>query len=125
MSKVVKLSSLKKTWIIDLDGTVVRHNGYKTNGVDTFLPGALEFLKNLPPDDMIIFITSRHQEYAENTESFLNKYEIRYDTILYNAPYGERILINDKKPSGLITAIAINTKRDVFMSVKFEEDNNL
>ena len=27
-------------------------------------------------------------------------------------PYGERILINDKKPSGLRTSIAINKERD-------------
>jgi len=26
---VLKLSSLPKTWIIDLDGTILKHNGYK------------------------------------------------------------------------------------------------
>jgi hypothetical protein len=125
MPKIIRVSSLGKTWIIDLDGTMVKHNGYKIDGIDTFLPGALRFLKNLPPSDMIIFITSRHQEYATNIETFLNRHEVRYDTILYDAPHGERILINDRKSSGLITAIAVNTKRDVFMDAKFEEDTSL
>jgi 23S rRNA G2445 N2-methylase RlmL len=125
MFETIKVSSLGKTWILDFDGTIVKHNGYKLDGMDTFLPGALKFLRELPMDDMVVFITSRHQKYAVNTESFLNKYGIRYDAILYNAPYGERILINDKKPSGLVTAIAINTERDIFMDVKFGEDNQL
>ena len=50
---------------------------------------------------------------------------IRYDDIIYNAPYGERILVNDKKPSGLRTAIAVNTDRDVFMQDDFYVDDKL
>lgn len=34
----LKLSSLPKTWIFDLDGTILVHNGYK-NGGDRILPG--------------------------------------------------------------------------------------
>lgn len=43
--------------------------------------------------------------------------------VIYNAPYGERILINDSKPSGLKTALAYSTKRDEFCMVTFEIDN--
>ena len=35
-------SNLNKTWIFDLDGTLVIHNGYKC-GEDTLLPGVKEF----------------------------------------------------------------------------------
>ena len=45
---------------------------------------------------------------------------IRYDAIVCGVPYGERILVNDRKPSGLTTAIAMNTERDVFMDAAFE-----
>jgi hypothetical protein len=94
------LSTLGHTWIIDLDGTVVKHNGYKTEGEDSLLQGAGDFLSSIPENDMIVFITSRTDQYRELTEIFLKKHKIRYDYLIFNAPYGERILINDNKPSG-------------------------
>ena len=42
------LSTLPKTWFFDLDGTIVKHNGYKTDGQDTLLFGAAEYLAELP-----------------------------------------------------------------------------
>ena len=121
----ILVSKLNKTWILDLDGTICKHNGYKMETGDYLLQGAKEFLNSIDKDDMVIFITSRTVEYKEQTEQFLRKNQIKYDYIIYDAPYGERILINDKKDSGLVTAIAINTERDKFMKEKFEVDNNL
>ena len=34
------MSTLPKTWILDLDGTLVKHNGYKMDGEDSLLKGA-------------------------------------------------------------------------------------
>ncbi len=125
MSEVITLSGLGKTWILDLDGTIVKHNGYKLDGKDTLLEGAGDFLRSLPPEDMIIFLTSRDKSYGKATEDFLRRQGIRYDTVIYNAPYGERILINDRKPSGLKTAVAVNTDRDIFTRAIFIQDENL
>ncbi|EHL04235.1 hypothetical protein HMPREF0322_05155 [Desulfitobacterium hafniense DP7] len=119
------VSSLNKTWIFDLDGTVVKHNGHKIDGHDTLLMGAKEFFSDLPDGDMIVFITSRSLEYKAETEQFLTEAGIRFDAVLYGAPYGERILVNDTKPSGLPTAIAVNTVRDVFISEEFVVDEKL
>ena len=124
-NECIRLSPLGKTWILDIDGTIVLHNGYKINGVDSFLPGAKEFLLSIPKEDMIVFITSRTEEYAEITESFLRDNGIRFDRIIFNAPYGERILINDRKQSGLNTSVAVNTERDVFCKTAFCIDDNL
>lgn len=123
LENIVKISSLAKTWILDLDGTIVKHNGYKMDGVDSFLDGAEKFLKNIPEEDMVIFVTSRTNEWKELTENFLKKHNVRYNTIIYDAPYGERILINDGKPSGLKTALAFTTERDEFCKIVFETDN--
>ena len=112
MKQVLTLSSLGHTWILDLDGTIVKHNGYKIDGHDTFIGGAREFLKSIPKEDMIIFITSRKIEYKELTEKFLSDNNIRYDCIIYEAPYGERILMNDDKTSGLNMAHSIRKTRD-------------
>lgn len=125
MENTIILSALNKTWILDLDGTVVVHNGYQTAGKDALLPGAKEFLDAIPTGDMIIFLTSRKSDCASLTEQFLAENGIRYHAIVYNAPYGERILINDRKPSGLVTAIAVNTERDQFCTTVFRVDEAL
>ncbi len=111
-SKEIILSSLGHTWILDLDGTIVKHNGYKTDGHDTFLPGAKDFLEGIPEEDMIIFVTSRTDEFRQMTIDFLRGNAIRYNHIIFNAPYGERILVNDNKPSGLKCSVGINLHRD-------------
>ena len=120
-----KVSSLGKTWILDLDGTIVKHNGYKIDGHDSFLIGAKEFLEKIPKEDMIIFVTSRSDEYIDMTKKFLADNKIHYNAIIHNAPFGERILINDAKPSGLKMAIAVSPRRDEFMNDKFLVDYEL
>ncbi len=121
----ITLSTLGHTWIIDLDGTIVKHNGYKLDGIDSFLPGAKEFLESIPEKDMIIFLTSRTDDYRDITEQFLKSNNIVYDQIIYNAPYGERILINDDKPAGLKTGYSVNVKRDSGVDFVIYEDDAL
>lgn len=112
------LSSLGHTWILDLDGTLVKHNGYKIDGEDSFLEGVEAFLESITPKDMVIILTSRTKEYSGQTEAFLQEHKVRYDAIIYDVPYGERILVNDDKPSGLRTAIAVRKERDGGLHLK-------
>ena len=114
MGDFLILSTLPKTWIIDLDGTVLKHNGYKIDGIDTMLPGAKEYMDSIPSEDYILIMTSRTDEYKEMTLKFLKDNGIRYDEILFNMPYGERIVVNDRKPSGIDMAYSINMNRDSF-----------
>lgn len=108
------LSTLPKTWVFDLDGTLLKHNGYKTDGRDTVLPGVKAYLAEIPPEDKIVIFTSRTEEYREQTLRFLQQEQIRYDAILFGLPFGERIMVNDRKPSGLDMAVAVNMERDQF-----------
>lgn len=121
----IEVSALPKTWIFDLDGTIVKHNGYKLDGIDALLPGAREFLDKIPEDDMVIFITSREEQFRTMTEDFLKKENIRYHSIIFGSPYGERILVNDKKPSGLPMAYAVNAERNHFMEKQFVINSEL
>ena len=98
MGEALTLSTLSKTWILDLDGTMFKHNGYKIDGKDTLLDGVKEYLNQIPKDDYILILTSRTDEYRDMTIDFLQENEIRYDQILFNIPMGERIVINDRKP---------------------------
>ena len=125
MTDVIKVSPLGKTWIFDIDGTIVKHNGYKLDGRDSMLPDAKMFLDSIPPEDMVVLITSRTEAWKEATIDFLQANEIRYDHIIFDAPFGERILVNDRKPSGLCVSIAVNTERNEFMKERFEVDENL
>ena len=114
MEQELILSTLPKTWIFDLDGTLLKHNGYKLDGKDTLLDGVKEYLDELPKEDKIIILTSRLEEYGEMTIEFLREQEIRFDQILFEMPMGERILVNDRKPSGVDMAVALNLERDSF-----------
>lgn len=105
------LSPLAHTWVLDFDGTLVEHNGYKT-GEDRFLKGAKEFLQAIPKDDYVLILTARENEAKDKTVAFLKKHNIRFDEILFGMPMGERILINDTKPSGLTCAYAVNPERN-------------
>lgn len=118
MEEQLTLSSMGHTWILDLDGTIVKHNGYLIDGKDTFLDGAREFLLKIPRKDMVIFLTSRKEEYRAATERFLKDSKIRYDHIIFEAPYGERILVNDNKLSGLKMSIGIATVRDRWQGIR-------
>lgn len=114
MEQELILSTLPKTWIFDLDGTLVKHNGYLKEGKDVLLDGVKEFLSEIPAEDKIIILTAREKKYEKMTRDFLERNQIRYDMILFHMPAGERILVNDRKPSGLSMAVAVDMDRDVF-----------
>lgn len=105
------LSPLRHTWIFDLDGTIVKHNGH-LNGKDELLDGVTDFFQTIPEEDTIIILSARSAEMRENVVKTLDEFSIRYDHLLLNIPFGERILFNDKKPSGLQTALSVNLERD-------------
>tara|TARA_X000000950_G_scaffold59921_1_gene72752 strand:- start:1408 stop:1782 length:375 start_codon:yes stop_codon:yes gene_type:complete len=117
----IKISkNLSHTWLIDLDGTIVKHNYYLSNNKDLFLKGVRVFLKKIPKNDVIIFLTSRKKKFKKSTISFLLKNKVRFNSIIFDLPFGERILMNDIKPKNkLKTAISINLKRDFGLS-KFQ-----
>ena len=112
------LSTLPKTWFVDIDGTLVKHNGYKIDGNDTMLDGAKEYMAQIPAEDKVILTTSRTDEYREQTLAFLKDNGVRFDDVIFNLPMGERIVMNDRKPSGLEMSVAINLDRDKFVGVE-------
>ncbi|MCM3389797.1 hypothetical protein M3649_16885 [Ureibacillus chungkukjangi] len=125
MNDILRLSPLSKTWIFDLDGTLVKHNGYKIDGEDSLLEGVKSFFEKIQDKDMVIILTARSSQYREQTVNFLKKQGIRFDLIIFDAPKGERIIFNDKKPSGLQTAFCLNQDRDQFIPLRFEIDETL
>jgi FMN phosphatase YigB (HAD superfamily) len=118
MSKKLNLSNLPKTWIFDIDGTIIEHNSHLYSE-NTLLPNVKNFWKKIPKKDKIIILTARENKYKKETVNFLKKNNLRFDHILFGLNIGERILINDLKPDGLKTAYAINLKRNQGTKIEF------
>jgi hypothetical protein len=109
------LVNFPKTWFIDIDGVIFYHNGYlnvKAGESEIPLPGVVQFFKSMSSEDKVILCTARKEIYRKITELSLIKAGIKYDTLLMELPTGTRILINDKKESGMETASAINVNRN-------------
>lgn len=107
----VTLSPLPHTWLIDLDGCVAPHNGH-LSGPDTLLPGVREFWAQIPAGDRIVLLSARTEQHLAAALAFMAAEGLRVDHALFGLPTGERVLINDAKPSGLATAHAVNVIRD-------------
>lgn len=120
-----EFSPLNKTWILDVDGTLVKHNGYKIDGYDTLLDGVVEFFEQLSPNDKVILLTARKDEFLPALKEFLKENNIRYDYLLTDMPMGERILVNDRKPSGLDMAFAVNKYRDKTLNIEYKINEEL
>lgn len=120
-----EFSPLNKTWILDVDGTIVKHNGYKIDGFDTLLDGVKEFYEKIPAEDKIVLLTARKDEFLESLKDFLKANNLRYDYILTDMPMGERILVNDRKPSGLDMAFAFNKNRDEKFVINYKINEDL
>ena len=122
---MLEFSPLAKTWVLDVDCTLVKHNGYKIDGCDTLLDGVKEFFETLNPDDKVVLLTARKEEYLPALKDFLAKNNIRYDFLLTDMPMGERILVNDRKPSGLDMSFAINKNLDEVFNVAYKINEEL
>jgi hypothetical protein len=119
------LSYLPKTWLIDIDGVILKHNGYKQEG-EVLLPGVQQFWNQISQEDFVILLTARTEEMRQSTLSLLEHYGLRYNIAIFGIPTGERVCINDKKGSGLLTSYAVNLVRDVGLSsLKIMKDPDL
>ena len=106
-----KLSNLPKTWLIDLDGTIIKHNSH-LKGKNIILKKVKSFWKNIPSNDKIVLLTAREKKYKKTTVNFLRENNLKFDHIIFDLNFGERILLNDMKPDGLLTAYSYNLKRN-------------
>jgi hydroxymethylpyrimidine pyrophosphatase-like HAD family hydrolase len=106
-----------KTIFCDIDGTLVKHSIPSQASLPShkmeLLPGTIEKLSEW--DSLgytIILVTGRKESLRSVTEKQLSEVGIFYDKLIMGIGSGERILINDKKPNGTITAHSINLKRN-------------
>lgn len=105
-----------KTIFIDIDGTVLRHNGDLSKQMLTpaiVLPEVMERFNEWNRKGYYIVLTTGRKEcMREMTVKALLDNGIFYDQLVMGLPRGERILINDTKPDMDQTARAFVVVRN-------------
>jgi hypothetical protein len=110
---------MKKTWFIDFDGTLVFQKSHLKDE-DYILPGTLDFFEKIvEKEDVVIITTGRGSDHKDRISNFLQKHRIKYDLIICDLPTGPRVVVNDKKTDGTLTAYSYNLTRDE--GIKIEE----
>jgi len=101
----------RKTIFCDIDGTLFEHKKDLHAMITkdpSILPGVIEKFRERRNKDYYIIITTARPEGCRNiTEKQLASFGIFYDRMIMGLPVGPRVVINDKKPDGLITSEAI------------------
>ena len=113
------MSNKLKTIFCDLDGTLVKHSNpieiQNPNHELEVLPGTHDKLREWDTKGYYIVITTgRKRSAREATKKQLSRAGILYDELIMGFGGGDRILINDRKPSSdRDTAYVINVDRNL------------
>ena len=103
---------MPRTWFIDFDGTLVAQRSHMLEK-DIILESTKEFFeKVIAEEDHVVITTARTCEDKERIEKFLSSNGLKFNLIVCGLPTGKRMLINDKKTDGTLTAFAFNLERD-------------
>lgn len=94
-----------RTWLIDIDGCIFVHRDdgpvSQWYGQQALLPGVAQKLARLEAQgDRIILVTGRPESIRALTVAQLQHFGVIYHQLVMDATGGERILVNDAKPSG-------------------------
>tara|TARA_Y100001954_G_C15738761_1_gene567218 strand:- start:126 stop:1190 length:1065 start_codon:yes stop_codon:yes gene_type:complete len=114
----IQFCSRYKTLFVDIDGVLVFNSGeYSTKkwGETQSIEQNVKFLNRLYDTGtiQIILTTARKSKFKEKTIQQLQKYNIPYDTILFDLYHCKRYIINDfSSTNPFPSAIAINLSRD-------------
>lgn len=108
---------MKKTIFLDIDGTLVKHKNSLSKVLleePEILPGVIDKINQWDADGHIIILTTGRKESMRRiTEEQLQKLGIFYSQLVMGLTRGERIIINDKKPTiDMKTASAIEVNRN-------------
>jgi NDP-sugar pyrophosphorylase family protein len=121
MNSKSELSYKDRTYFIDIDGVVLKHDSGFHSPLEKFSENQEGILTNINQvkeryflGDKIILTTSRPESQREALISFLRQNEFHFDELIMGITDGVRYLINDRKKSDsyLDTAIAVNVVRD-------------
>lgn len=105
-----------ETIFIDIDGVVLYHHGSLEKQMTmeaSVLKGVKEKFDEWDRKGCsIILTTGRRECFRSGTVAQLSELGIIYDFIIMGCGGGRRVIINDKKPDGEVTALAFSPDRN-------------
>ena len=111
-----EMPAKRKTILMDIDGTIFYHKDnlyHMVKDVPFVLDGTIEKLLEWRVIEYYIVLTTARQEGCRSaTEEQLKNAGVFYDQLVMGLPAGPRVLINDLKPDGTITAEGVNLVRN-------------
>jgi len=118
------MSVKRKTIFMDIDGTIAKHQETLSSMLDNPIElndGVLDKIIEWRSKDYYLVITTARPEGTRSTTvRQLAEAGIFYDQLVMGLPTGKRIILNDKKPNGSLTAGSVNLERNEgFSSLKF------
>jgi len=110
----------RKTILCDIDGTLLFHKKNLTAMIrekPIILHGTVEkLLEWREKDYYIVLTTARPEGCRSETVRQLSEVGVFYDQLVMGLTVGPRVVINDRKPNGLETAIAVSLERNTGIS---------
>lgn len=108
---------MPKTVFLDIDGVILIHNGsfHPNNPYPEAyaIQSSVEKIREwILKGYTIILTTGRKECLREQTVFQLQKAGVAYDQLVMGVGRGVRVLINDKKPDGEITAVSYSLDRN-------------
>lgn len=104
------------TIFLDIDGTIIKHQkdllSMITNNAEVIEGTVEKLLEWHAAGYKIILTTARPESARLKTQQQLSELGIIYHQLIMNLGSGPRVVINDTKPNGTITAIAKPLIRD-------------
>jgi ribonucleotide monophosphatase NagD (HAD superfamily) len=103
------------TFFIDLDGTIFKHlgQGQADQPNAEALKGSKSMIDELlKRGHFIVLTTGRREHLRSRTTMQLTMAGIAYDELIMNLPSGSRVVVNDQKPDGTVTAYAVSHTRN-------------
>ena len=112
-----EMPAKRKTILMDIDGTIFYHKDnlyHMAKDVPVLLDGTIEKLLEWRVKEYhIVLTTARPEGCRASTVEQLEKMLVSfYDQLVMGLPAGPRVLINDIKPDGTLTAEGINLVRN-------------
>lgn len=108
--------NFRKTIFCDIDGTIFYHQDSLKEMLSLpvkVLPGVHEKFKEWREKEYYIVITTARPEGTRAiTEQQLLQNGIFFDQLVMGLPVGCRVVVNDKKTNGMITADAVSINRN-------------
>lgn len=104
-----------RVYFVDIDGSLVVYDPAVFSGRAPMqmLPGSLEKLKEWHAKGHIIILTTGRPATRSQTVRQLEEAGVPYHMLITDLGGGVRVLINDRKPDGELTALSYSPGRNV------------